>query len=125
MKAPEKQKSTDYSGVIIAVILLPVFIFFRHIGRIDLGLNAFICLGVTLLVIRIYWNLRKLFWFWLVIIVILALHVPLALRIQWPHGWVPGIVLLPIGLADLLIYVGAIKFVERFIVKAPPSDEEN
>jgi hypothetical protein len=108
----------------IGAILLPVFLLFRHFGKTDMGLNAFICLGIALLVIKIYWKLRTRFWFWTVIVLILALHVPLVLRVQWPHVWVPGIALLPIGLADLFIYVGAVKFTERFIVKIAPAEEE-
>jgi hypothetical protein len=44
--------------------------------------------------------------------------------VQWPPEWVPGIALLPAGLAALLIAIGAIRFVEKFIVKAPPPDQE-
>jgi hypothetical protein len=59
-----------------------------------------------------------------VVAVVLALHVPLFFLIQWPHIWVPGLALLPIGLADVLIILGAVRFVEKFIVKSPPPDEE-
>jgi hypothetical protein len=31
---------------------------------------------------------------------------------------------LPIGLADVLIILGVVRFVEKFIVKSPPPDEE-
>jgi hypothetical protein len=44
--------------------------------------------------------------------------------IKWPPGWVPAVALLPIALAGYLIAIGAIRFVERFIVKAVPPDEE-
>jgi hypothetical protein len=125
MNEPEEEKPTDYSGLIIFVCILPLLLFFTHIGKTDLGLNVGICLGIALLVIRIYWNLRTQIWFWVIIVLLLILHVPLVLKVQWPHVWVPRIALLPIGLADLFIYVGAIKFVERFIVKSLPSDEED
>jgi len=56
----------------------------------------------------------------------LTLHVPLLFLFRWPqgyHGWFPAIGMLPIGLADALIIVGAVRFVEKFIVKSPPAEE--
>ena len=118
----ESQKPTDYSGLIIGIVLIPVFFLFSHFGNTDEGLTAFVCFAVNLLVIRFYWNLRTHTWFWIVVVALLLLHIPLVLKIQWPHEWVPQIALLPIGLADLFIYVGAIKFVQKFIVKGVSSD---
>lgn len=121
---PEEPNPTDYTGVIILAILFPVLFFFRHIGKTDTGLNVAVCLGMCLVAIRIRWDLRTRFWFWGVVLFVLALHVPLFFVIQWPHGWVPGVALLPIGLADVAIILGAVKFVEKFIVKSPPRDQE-
>jgi hypothetical protein len=55
----------------------------------------------------------------------LALNVPLITRIHWPR-WVPGVELLPIGLADMLVTVGVVRFVQRFIVgyELPNEDDE-
>lgn len=119
-----EEKDPDYSGVIIGLILLPVFFFFRHIGKTDLGLNVFVWLGVNMIVIRLRWKLRKHFWFWLVMILVLAFESPLVLVIQWPQKWVPGIALLPIGVAGFLIAIGAIRIMEKFLVNTPPSEEE-
>jgi hypothetical protein len=121
----DAQKPTDWSGTIIGIATAPVFFFFSSIGKDDIGFSASICVGMFLLVIRIYWKrLKTHLWFWVVILVLLTFHIPLILKVQWPHIWISRVALLPIGLADLLIYVGVIKFVERFIVKSPSSDEE-
>jgi hypothetical protein len=122
---PEEPKPTDYTSTIILAILLPVLLFFWYIGKFDMGMNVAIVLGMCLLAIRIRWDLRKRFWFWGVVLFVLALHVPLFFLIQWPHEWVPGVALLPIGLADLAIILGAVKFVEKFIVKSSPQDEDD
>jgi hypothetical protein len=114
----EQPRPTDYTALVILAILLPILFFFRYLGRTDIGLNVAVCLGMCLIAIRIRWDLRTQIWFWVVIAFVLALHVPLFLLIQWPHVWVPGVVLLPVGLADVLIILGAVRFVERFIVKA-------
>jgi hypothetical protein len=113
---PEEQKKTDYSGLIIAAALLPVVIFFGHIGEFDRGLNIAICLGVNLIAVRIRWNLRKNLWFWLVMALVTGCEIALVQHIQWPHRWVPGVELLPIGLAGVLVALGAIQLVERFFV---------
>lgn len=57
-------------------------------------------------------------------VLVLTLELPVVLTIKWPHKWVPAVELLPIGLAGYLIAIGAIRFVERFIVKSVPPDEE-
>jgi ABC-type Co2+ transport system permease subunit len=79
---------------------------------------------MDILAVGICWDLRRRLWFWCVIALILALHVPLVLLIQWPDRWVSRFTLLPIGIADPLITVGIVRFVEKFIVKSPPPDEE-
>lgn len=121
---PEEQEGGKYIGLIIFLLILPVLLFFTHIGKTDLGLTVGICLGMNVLAVGICWDLRRRLWFWGVVGFVLALHVPLFLVIQWPERWVSRIALLPIGIADLLVTVGVVRFVEKFIVKSPPPDEE-
>ena len=119
-------KSTDYTGVIIAAILAPVYLVFYLVGNEKMGRSVFVVLGMTMLAIRIRWDLRNRLWFWLVIVFVLALHIPLLFFVRWPegyHGWLPAIGTLPIGLADVLIILGVVYFVEKFIVKSPPAEE--
>jgi hypothetical protein len=127
MAETTERKRTDYTGVIIAAILLPVFLLFYLLGKEEMGRSVFIVLGMTMIAIRVRWDLRKRFWFWAIIGLLLLLHVPLLFLFRWPqgfHGWLPAIGTLPIGLADVLIILGAVHFVEKFILKIPPSDEE-
>ncbi len=118
----EPEKPTDYTGVIIFAIVLPVLFIFRHFGKTDMGLNVSVCLGMNLLAVRIRWDLREHFWFWGVVVLVMALNLPLIFTVQWPHAWVPGIVLLPIGLADLMVTLGALRLVENFMLKSPSDD---
>ena len=74
--------------------------------------------------IGICWDLSKHLWFWVLIVLLLGLHVPLILMVKWPHYWIPGIALLPIGLADLGITVGIVRFVEKFVVRYISPDQE-
>lgn len=121
---PKGQRATDYSGVIIGAITLPVLILFDYLGKFDTGLSVTICLGMNLLAVRLRWELRRCVWFWVVAALALAVEMPLALMIQWHQITINRITLLPIGVAVLLITLGAVKFVEKFIVKYTPSDEE-
>jgi hypothetical protein len=122
---PEEQGTWKYLGLIIFAITLPVSFFFSHIGKGDLGDSVGICLGMNILAILMCWDLRRRWWFWAVIALVLALHVPVVLMIHWPKSvWVSKFTLLPIGLADLLITVGVVRFVQKFIVKYVPPDEE-
>lgn len=120
----EEAKGTDYTAVIILAIVAPVFFYFRHLGREDAGFNAAVCLGMCLVAVRIRWDLRNRLWFWGVVAFVLALQVPLIFVIQWPHVWIPGLALLPVGLADVAITLGAVRLVEKVILKSPAIDEE-
>jgi hypothetical protein len=113
MEDLEDQNPPDSSFVIAALaIMLLTFLLFRHFGRVDLALPASICLGMAVCLIRIRWDLRKRFWFWATILLVLLLHVPVILLVRFPRMTVNRVTLLPIGFADLLIVWGAVRFVE-------------
>jgi hypothetical protein len=120
---PEEQGAGKYIGHIIFLITLPVLLYFTHIGNTELGLKVGICLGMNIFAVVVRWDLRRHWWFWAVIVLVLALNVPLVLNIPWPERRVPPLALLPIGLADMLLAIGAVRFVEKYIVKAPPANE--
>ncbi|MEI9967996.1 MAG: hypothetical protein WDM87_05005 [Terracidiphilus sp.] len=121
---PDKERPTDYTGHIMVAATLPVLIFFTYIGKTELGLNIGICLFDSMVAVKLRWHLRRHIWFWVVIIFVLALHAPLVLIIHWPHEWVSKFALLPIGFADCMITLGIIGFVQKFIVRDVPRDEE-
>jgi hypothetical protein len=118
-----KKKPTDYSGVIIGAILVPVLVLFIHLGKQDMGESVCIVLGMMMLAIRIRWDLRTHLWFWGIVVLLFVLHIPLFILVRWPRGWTPAIAMLPIGVADCLIIVGVVRFVEKFIVKSSPREE--
>jgi hypothetical protein len=127
MTTDTQKKPTDYTGVIIGALLLPVYFAFDvFLGQEELGRSVFIVLGMVMLAIKVRWDLRKRVWFWAIIVFVLLLHVPLLFVFRWPqgfHGWLPAIGTLPIGLADLLIILGAVQFVEKFMVKTPRAED--
>lgn len=122
-ESEEDDKEPDFSGLIIAIVLLPIFFVFKHFGKTEEGLNVFLCVGVNAIAIKIRWDLRENWWFWGVMVLVVGVEIPLVLNIQWPHRWVPGVALLPIGIAGCLIAFGAIKLAERLFGK--PATDEN
>lgn len=121
---PPEQDGGKSLGYLIVLFMLPVMIFFTHLGKTELGVSIALCLAMNFLAVGICWDLRRRWWFWAVVVLVLALHVPVILMIKWPDWWVSRFALLPIGLADMLVTVGVVRFVEKFIVKSPPPDEE-
>lgn len=121
----EHENSNGKALLVLLAILLPVYFLVRHIAGSDRAFTAMDCLAMIMIAIGICWDLRRHLWFWGVMIVVMALHVPVVLMVRWPHYWIPGVALLPIGLIDLLIIVKVVRFLEKFIVKSPaPSKEE-
>jgi hypothetical protein len=108
----ESPPPVDYTGLKIGLLVAPVFFLFAFLGNADLGLSVCLILGLFMLVIKLRWNFRKHVWFWVTIGIILALHIPL-LFVGWPHGNIPRIAFLPLGLLDFLIVMGAIGLAEK------------
>ena len=103
-ESPKDKEPVDPTGLIIAVILGPVFLLFLWLGKADMGLTVFNVLGMAIYAIKLHWDLRKHIWFWVIIAIILALHVPLVFMIRWPQG--SAIVRGPafvVGIVDFII----------------------
>lgn len=123
-ESPKVQEPPDYTGLKIVAVLAPVFFLFVLLGNADLGLSVCIVLGVVILAIKLRWHLRKHVWFWAVIAIALALHVPLVFMIRWPHGNGPTLLYtMPLGIADFVIISGALMLAEKFFLRDSTSDK--
>jgi hypothetical protein len=121
----EAKGFTDYTGLKIGAVLLPVFFLFVYWGKEDMGLAVLIVLGVTIGAIKLRWDLRKHVWFWAIIAVILALHVPLFFVVRWPQGNVPTLFYtLPFGIIDFLIISGVLGIAEKLLSRDPSPNNE-
>ena len=122
---PKPKEPVDYTGLKIVFILAPVFFVFAFVGKEDLGLSACIVLGMMMIAIKVRWYLRKHIWFWAIILIVLALHVPLVLMVQWPQGKGPTLFYtMPLGIADFLIISGALTLAEKLFSKHSALDDE-
>ncbi len=90
-----------------------------------MGLAVVIVLAAMMVAIKIRWNLRKHVWFWAIIAVILALHVPLVFVVRWPQGNVPTLFYtFPFALIDFLIISEGLRLAEKFFSKHSSSSSE-
>lgn len=114
----EMKEPTDYSGLIIGLMLTPVFILVTYLWNADTALSVVVVLGMTLFAIKLRWYLRKHVWFWGIIVLILALHAPLVFIFRWPHGNVPTRdYVMPIGILDFFIIIVAVDVADRIFSK--------
>ena len=116
-----KQKRADWSGTIIGLLMGPIIIYFIHIGKQDLGASIAVGLAMILIAVRIRWDLRHELWFWGVVGLVLALHVPLFFLVRWPKGWTPAVVITPFAMMDLLVILGIVHLAELIMGKAKTS----
>lgn len=97
---------------------MPVIVLFAVFGNVDMGLTVSIVLGAIIYAIKIRWDLRKHVWFWAVIILILALHVPLFFWVRWPQGNVPTrVYAMPFATLDFFIVIVLIDIADSIFSK--------
>lgn len=83
-----------------------------------MGFTAIIVLGLSIFAVKLRWKLRKHAWFWVTIILILFLHIPLLFLVHWPLSNVPTIAYsLPLGIVDFLLISGALGLAEKVFSK--------
>ena len=83
------------AGSLLCVLL------FDRFGKFDLARPAVYSALVFGFVLAAKWKLKKYPWFWITIVFVAALHVVVILTIPWTTRWIPALVLIPIGYADL------------------------
>ncbi|WP_041855591.1 hypothetical protein [Candidatus Korobacter versatilis] len=117
---PKAKRRPNYTlHLIIVVIVFSVSLFSLFLGKENLGLTTSIILGSVALAVGSRWELRKHLWFWVLVVLLLALHIPLFSMIPLPRS--RGNIGL-LGLGDFLFFFIAIwvadAIAERFF---PPS----
>ena len=121
----KEREPVDYTGPKVVAILAPVFFLVAYLSDKDTGLTVCLVLGAVILAIKLRWKLRKHVWFWAIIVLILALHIPLFFLVRWKQGNIPTLAFsLPIGIVDFLLIMGAIGFAEKFFPKGSSADDE-
>jgi len=99
----------------IFIVGAPTTFLFALYGRLELALPLMIIIGVLGLVILFKWKLRRHAWFWIAMVVIAALHVPLILFVPWTTRWVPALAITVIASADFCLILWILLVVERLM----------
>lgn len=113
-KVPTREV-TSKSTYIALLFALPVLLILVYLGKWEMGIGAWICTGLVLLVVKSHWDLRRSPWFWLSIGVALLLQVPVILLIPWGNRGLTGISLLPVALVDYGLVYGCVKLAEKLM----------
>lgn len=118
-----KQLRLSWKGV-FAVMggTLLIGLLFVYFGRFDLAPPTLFSILVIAVAIKMKWVLRKRVWFWAAMVAITALHIFLIVCVSWTTRWIPALVITPILVADLVVILAIIIFLEKLFEKAHPSD---
>jgi hypothetical protein len=113
-------------GVLCVMIgSLPLYLLFVYFKRFDLARPTLTSVAIVAIAIAMRWKLRRHAWFWGTTTILAALHVALVLFVPWTTKWVPALVIIPIGLADLYVMLWVLSVVGKFMegrkTAAPPS----
>lgn len=102
---------------LMALCTSPIFIFYVILGDAGRGRAAWISAMMIALVTRYFWDLSSRVWFWVAIVAIVLVHVPLIVLVPWSSKHLTYVALLPLGLLDIAFSYGTIRLVENIIEK--------
>jgi hypothetical protein len=108
---------TRPTSFVVLFCSLPVYFIFNAMGESAKGLAASIMTGMIITAVILSWDMRKHIWYWITLIVLILLHVPLIQYVPWSDRSYPGMMLLPHGLLDLAVVYGCIKLVEMLMTR--------
>ncbi len=112
----DKQMRLPWWGVLSIVFGTAVLgLLFVSFGRFDLARPSLISIAVIALAIMMRWKLRKHGWFWITMALFTALHLSLIVLIPWTIRWLPAIVIIPIGMADLYVMLWVLLLVGKLM----------
>ena len=111
---------------VLGIILggLPALILFDHFGKFNLARPTLTSAVVVVIAIALRWKLKGHVWFWITMIVLAALHVPLLLAVPWTTRWVPAFVIIPIGMADLYLMLWVLSVVGKFMGEQKTTEKQ-
>ncbi len=113
IKAAQKIRLSWWAVLLLLIGGMPLPWLFDHFGRPNLMLPMWNIIAVFGFLIALKWNLRRCAWFWVTIVILAALHVPLILSIPWTSQWVPALVIAVIDSVDFCLMLWIVSIVGR------------
>ena len=117
-------KITRASAIVTVLCLSPLYFLFSGLGDPGKGVAALACASVPIVVCRVFWDWYKCVWFWVALTGAVSLQLPLVLFVKWGNKSYPGVVLLPLGLADLALVYGCFALAQK-ITKRTGNNSSN
>ena len=102
-----------FTSLVFLAIAAPVVLLLHHLGQPTLERPAAVAVIVMAVAFKIYWYLHRRWWFWLAMVLIGALHVPIVLLVPWPAGWVPAPIIIPFATLDLIVVFVLLSLLEK------------
>jgi hypothetical protein len=119
----DKKMRLPWWGVLCVIFgAIPLMLLFVYFGRFDLALPTLDSAAMVTIATVMRWQLRQHAWFWITMAVIAILHVVLIALVVWTAKWIPAIVIIPIGIADLYVMLAIVSFVGKFMEEPKPSE---
>lgn len=116
-RSESPRKLTAVAAYLILLCSSPILVAFAIVGKIWIGFGTWICLGLVALVVRTRWDLRRHFWFWIIVACAGLLQIPIVLWIPWNDRTLTWITFLPVGALDYVLVHGCIRLAERALRK--------
>jgi hypothetical protein len=114
--AKDKQIRLSRWGLLWAIFAgLAVLLLFDQFGKSALARPTADSVALIIIAVAMRWESRRHAWFWVTMIFLAALHLPLILLVPWTTRWIPLVVLIPIGLGDVLAMLGVLFIVGKFM----------
>jgi hypothetical protein len=108
--AGESDKQDRKVALVILVCAITFSLFIVDPGR---ARAIAVCVGVFGTTIWTRQHLRRKVWFWIVLVVLAALHLPLIFLVRWSDVSLPAYGLIPITLVDYAFVCGPIWLIEE------------
>ncbi|MBB5061459.1 hypothetical protein HDF16_006195 [Granulicella aggregans] len=113
IEAAKKVRLPWWAILAWAAVCLPVVSLLNHVSRLELALPILGSLAIFLFPLGLKWDLKRRIWFWVTVLGLIILHVPLILFVPWTAKWVSPIVTGGIASADLCLLLGILSAIGR------------
>ena len=102
-------------ALLLILCMLPTFGIFLFFDQPELGLGTCVSIGTLLIALRATWKLHNHGWYWVAVVVLVALQTPFILYVPWSNQAYRGMALAAFGFLDFIIVWGGIKLCEKLL----------
>jgi hypothetical protein len=105
-------------ALLIILCMLPTFGIFLFFDQPELGLGTCESIGVILIALRATWKLREHGWYWVAVVVSVAIQIPFIFYVPWSNHAYRSTALGAFAFVDFIIVWGGIKLCDKLLNRA-------